>query len=210
MRTSDKTLVASLGFADKDKRDNRHDAACQYIAGSEMFDTIAAHWPLEQIAKPYRTTHVIPAGAVETGVRTIRCHQACAMIDEPIIKGEGQYKSFVGFIDVLIEGCRCVHEANIIEDDRPQPDRFYSDSFFIGCEVKIGEIPVGDILRQIKLYRSFSLASHWCLVLAWQPSAYDVQAFENENIAVIVLGNGFYKYYNERKLDDSPANIAYI
>lgn len=36
MHSHDRTLLSKLGFADPDKKDGRHDLACQYLAQDEI------------------------------------------------------------------------------------------------------------------------------------------------------------------------------
>ena len=43
MHTSDRTLLASLGFADPDKKDRRHTLACQYMAQPDVQARVLAH-----------------------------------------------------------------------------------------------------------------------------------------------------------------------
>ena len=43
MHSSDRTLLASLGFADADKKDKRHTLACQYLAQPEMMARVVNH-----------------------------------------------------------------------------------------------------------------------------------------------------------------------
>lgn len=43
MHSSDRTLLASLGFADPDKKDKRHTLACQYLAQAAVLSKVIQH-----------------------------------------------------------------------------------------------------------------------------------------------------------------------
>lgn len=73
--TKDKTLLASLSFGDKDKKDNRHDLAGQYLLQPEVALKIGKLEIDEEV--------VFTGGKLEI----------------PLTKGLNQYKTFIGFID---------------------------------------------------------------------------------------------------------------
>lgn len=75
--TKDKTLLASLSFGDKDKKDRRHDLACQYLTQPEVALKIA-----EVFGKGDE-----PWKFVESD------------LEIPLTKGQNQYKTFIGFLD---------------------------------------------------------------------------------------------------------------
>lgn len=84
MHSHDKTLLASLGFADSDKKDNRHDLACQYLIDEDR------------------------AMALSTLFRDETCKDGVdwsmigAQTEFHLSKGEGKYQSTIGFLDAVI------------------------------------------------------------------------------------------------------------
>lgn len=73
--TKDRTLLASLSFGDKDKKDRRHDLAGQYLIQPEVATKIVKLFTEEGF--------VYERGNLEI----------------PLTKGSAQYKTFIGFID---------------------------------------------------------------------------------------------------------------
>lgn len=68
MHSHDRTLLARLGFADPDKKDPRHDYACQYLAlpeNAERLVRMLAHDAAR--AKPAKLEHPIPSGYTTVG-----------------------------------------------------------------------------------------------------------------------------------------------
>lgn len=85
MHAKDRTLLAGLGFTDPDKKNPLHDLACQYLASEE------------------RSTKIL--GLTTAGVRD----RAAWVLDgtsleEHITKGEGQYRTTIGFADLIVRG----------------------------------------------------------------------------------------------------------
>ncbi|MEK7322598.1 MAG: hypothetical protein AABZ84_05920 [Pseudomonadota bacterium] len=112
-----------------------------------------------------------------------------------INKGIGQYQTTIGFVDVLVHACCTVteegskyHEASgRVEAHREH----YTDDGTVGVEVKIGEVGVGDILRQINLYRSYINLSAWVLAVAYPLTEATVTTLRNEHVLPIFIGVGF-------------------
>src|SRR3954452_17922824 len=88
MHTHTRTLLAQLGFADSDKQDPRHDLACRYLAQKDVLRKV-----LREAHKDARH------------VREVRVEQVIP--EAHIVKGEGQYRSTIGFADLLVRySCR--------------------------------------------------------------------------------------------------------
>jgi hypothetical protein len=79
MHAHDRTLLSQLGFADPDKRDRRHDLACQYLALP---------------ANRERIVREIMKGEVDPDYRP--------RFEVPLTKGYDQYKTVIGFVDLII------------------------------------------------------------------------------------------------------------
>lgn len=80
MRATERTLIASLGFADPDKKNALHYLACHYLIQKPIIEKLCA------------LAHIKNDENIRLG------------IERPIEKGTGNYKTIVGFLDVFIEG----------------------------------------------------------------------------------------------------------
>lgn len=70
----------------------------------------------------------------------------------------------------------------------------------IGIEVKIGQIPIGNAIRQIKLYASYcDEGMPWVLATRYAISKGDRDALKNENILHIRLAAGFDAYLESQR-----------
>lgn len=118
MHSSDRTLLASLGFADPDKKDRRHTLACQYLAQPEVMARVVesikgASMPVFAIGEadavriskaslPPEST--APADTVTSkgeGVGMYGIKLNAGVIEQPITKGRGY---LIGFWDVVSRG----------------------------------------------------------------------------------------------------------
>ena len=126
----DRTLLASLGFADPDKKDPLHDLACQYLAADGIREKVAAHvWgsdpprrPEEWANRPDDTWHIISEQEVH------------------VVKRGG---FTVGFLDVLIAR----YSAS-----KSEYGEYCVGSNMLVVEVKSNRVSVSDVLRQLSLY----------------------------------------------------------
>jgi len=89
MHSFDRTLLAKLGFADQDKKERRHDWACQYLAQPEVAARLAAFLGVPRTRD--RWVNGVPSWEFEY-VET----------ETHLTKGEDQYKTTIGFLDVVI------------------------------------------------------------------------------------------------------------
>lgn len=80
MHSHDRTQIAQYGFADPDKRNPRHDLACQYASKTEVSRRILAS---------------VFSGVIEKGT------QYDIKNEFPLTKGKDIYEVVVGFIDVM-------------------------------------------------------------------------------------------------------------
>ncbi len=101
------TLLSKMGFSDADKRMPAHDEACLSIASGPRA--------------------ILSLLGLKDEIDAVD-------LEFPLSKGSGQYKTTVGFIDVVI--------------------RSSSDSIVIEVKTRIDSI--GELLRQMNLYRSYS------------------------------------------------------
>jgi hypothetical protein len=186
MHSHDRTLLAKLGFADPDKGSDLHDLACQYLAQPEVavkvFNATNSKWwrifeirqfdvdmPQCSFSKEY--FWACQFKVANTSISNVRFKKA--EFEVHIAKGEGQYRSTIGFMDlrnqyevsIRFEGkrgvfltkdweCKSVAKS-WVEDPASQIATIHSE---VPIEVKISNTNAGDILRQIQLYREYVLA----------------------------------------------------
>lgn len=107
-----------------------------------------------------------------------------AACEVPISKGEGQYKTTIGFVDTLIDVIRDLGEPNAATS-------FPLDGWCIGVEVKIKRTSWAEVLRQIKLYKEYLDCDTWVLAAAYPMPEGDVKALKDNQVGVISLGKKF-------------------
>lgn len=171
MRTSDRTLIDRL-INDEDRRDSLHDLACQFIArtdAAEKLRVLAFGTPLykemDHHNDSYRGRHTFQRRAIG--------HE----IEMPIM---AKNNFVIGFADVMLKfACKHVFAGemrtakgweggNQLYEWVPCPANIESwratdgienrfdllDGEPILIEVKVRVPPIGDLLRQMKLYKS--------------------------------------------------------
>jgi len=129
----DQTLLQRMGFADPDRRSPAHDDACVQIA-----------------TEPER---FIRAVRERLGVREARCD-----LEVPLQKGEGKYASTVGFIDAMVMWTNASEQAPVPRYSSRRVGR-YDEKFWMATgmlvEVKTSIDGIGNLLRQMNLYREY-------------------------------------------------------
>lgn len=276
MHSHDRTLLAKLGFADPDKKDRRHDLACQYLAlpeNAERLARLALGWSDLEAVLPRATypfhREVCRWRCLESATRI----KVTPKLEVPLSKGDGQYKTTIGFLDVAVGASLWRTERGEFEEDaqettqmafaewmRRRPEGWHSTHFQdgrwcrveesnefasacnrsmtwdaaaevyrcphghelrpspesrpasrkvkvwrpgtipeeqvtrrdVGVEVKANPVGVGDILRQVALYREHAPTfAAWCIATTYAPSALDVQTMRDANIVHVRLGPKF-------------------
>jgi hypothetical protein len=187
----DRTLLAALGFADPDKQNPAHDFACQYLAQADIAARLAS--TLTSDKRKMRTGHYQIVCPCQTGIpRCIRAGLAsmtdfsfdryCSVptithtsLEHPITKGEGQYKTHIGFLDLAFhyvyeqKDCGQYFRHELVdyrgttypELPKRTPAEWVPHTIklkipgTILVEVKTGKTSIGAILRQIRLYNEY-------------------------------------------------------
>jgi len=231
MHSHDRTLLAKLGFADADKGDRRHDLACRYLATPEVARRLIA-----SIYPDTPTVVDLHDGLVEREGRKLFSiedgphHQ----LEAPVSKGEGQYKTTIGFVDLLLrfsvvevfagrrrwrfeQGCGPERWSAYMSETRikelPWSDwreesalREHRLPCLLGVEVKIRPVGVGEILRQVNLYREYQPTTTWVAATAFPMTAADVASLREQKVRHALLGRGFEEFV--RRTDAEPQGQA--
>jgi hypothetical protein len=195
MHSYDRTLIASLGFADPDKREPLHDLACQYLAEPG---------PSRKLWEAILAKHFTSKWSPDQKLARRNFHEFV------ITKGEGKYKTTIGFIDLKIEYSRVVEAA--------KPDgSTYEDCWQmanLAIEVKVHPVPIGDVVRQINLYKQFvndnlsEPLTGWLLATTYQLSEGDAALLRSQLIHWAHLGENFQRWIAERQAAAPAVGIA--
>jgi hypothetical protein len=179
MGAADRSLLAKLGFADPDKRSPLHDLACQYVAQPAIADSIGLT-------------------VTEAGIASDLKFEAskCAQFECPISKGEGQYKTTVGFVDVILPmGYAREHRW------RPVP---------VFVEVKIAPVGLGEILRQIRLYEEYTGGQFWLLLAGFELPDSLVRGLLDASVHPVQLGPNFRNWAAAQRAAPRATNVKVI
>lgn len=255
MHSHERTYLASLGFCDPDKKVKSgelltHDVACQYLAipdnslklarlvsGKEAVVAVAYdrdRYSRETIGSPEWASHLAInwwMGA-RRGNETTGYVMKDSSIEVHLSKGEGQYRTTIGFLDVVIryemvtefDGERECIDASLrqhlwslkTEEDRneyvksslkwaPLQNEKRIDRK-VCVEVKIAQVGTSDLIRQLNLYRQYFDADGWVAATAYDISKDDLEALQKEGIKHVRLGEKFNEYLNHRKATRSVSS----
>lgn len=136
------------------------------------------------------------------GMQTATIKSIAIRNEVPICKGEGKYKSTIGFCDVVLKVNR-VHSFNGSYEEMGhggkwvvKPYEDYEMNVDIVIEVKASNVSVFDALRQIRLYREY-MFGFWCLATTYQMNSSDLDALQRNGVHHIFLGDKFQKWADE-------------
>jgi hypothetical protein len=166
-------MLAALGFADKDKKNARHDWAIQFLMDPANFFAPGAVLMSKPVFHP----------------------------EWHLTKGEGQYQTTVGFIDLLVDVKLCIKKGEGTE--------IIAHCYFIN-EIKIEPVAAGDILRQMRLYgdyvkQRYDVRSRSIKVLSYvyadfEMHADDIKMLDTGGVVFRTLSKkGFDKYVENRE-----------
>ena len=221
MHAQNRTMLAKLGFADPDKQDPQHDLVCQYLSLPENVQKLAHLLELDRGDETY--THRYDGETLEeTGVRHRRVAGHGVTFERPISKGEDRYKTTIGFVDLLITFdlrtyCRERRERRRERMScswgpwKPRDNSEERRRVNVGVEVKVSRVQVGEVLRQLQLYRAFTDSStpyrapgwndisNWVVATTYALSAAEANAIRNERILHVRLGDGFRQFVSAQR-----------
>lgn len=211
MHSHDRTMLAKLGFADPDRQSSEHDQACLYL--SQPATTLKLAYMLLANARP-------DAHSAEVEVKN----------EFHLQKGEGQYATTVGFIDMVMRlkykskdrylVRRDGWESRFIKPEWKEGDVTFGGNIII--EVKTTPISIGDVLRQLVLYRDYfaqtrstngdlatsdSRLPQGLLVATWEITEAEEQLLEQRHFGFVHLGDGFREWQEQQKSRASLMSI---
>lgn len=206
MHAHERTMLSRLGFADPDRRESLHDLACGYLALPETVSRLVGLLGLNQPPSAVRD-RVYGKQCVATMSKAVASHEV--NLEWEIAKGYGEYRTTIGFADLMLrfyvekrysnvrvnrgdQSSRCGRFRR--PDWQSSEDYACGDTLNYGVEVKITRVPLGDLIRQIKLYRSYSGVDRWAAVTAYPLVASDIDCLRNEGIEHLRLGKAFDEY----------------
>ncbi len=207
MHSHERTLLAKLGFADPDRKSDLHDVACRYLATPMVREKLLGISGVLQFEhEPSSWSYGCEE---ERSVESAVLNKHNATLELEIGKGEGQYRTTIGFVDVLITA-EILHR-HVEVQRREKASRYNRDSEWgewkphgnyvtssRACcciEAKIGKTSVGDLLRQLNLYRRYLLSETIFIVATYyELTAAEIDALEAAGIRHVLLGKAFRNY----------------
>lgn len=189
MAATDNTLLQRLGFNDPDKKEPLHDVACRYLiqpkVAGRLIDTfyskprtgrVAAVCSLDRDSWDHKTELTTQLWRVASeGSLRMNFALSPGRLEAAISKGEGPYRTTVGFLDGHVPfrvdvTSDAVHQTvtkignktydgfkvrrTTEEPGKPLVETTGADLFL---EAKICPVSVGQILRQMNLYREYRM-----------------------------------------------------
>lgn len=191
MRSSDRSLITSLGFADPDKRERLHDLACQFLGEGSVAPRLLDDHRIEMPG------YTLQKENLEWIDRKYEVHFA---------RDTGRTLTTIGFLDLLIE-------YGIKHYSRDGTEQLAK--YLILVEVKIHPVPVGDILRQIGFYQEHmtvgDMTARWhrsVVATAFDLGPRDVAALYTKGIHHIRLRKQFREFCEERERETSGPSTS--
>lgn len=225
MHTHERTLARSLQL-DSDRNTPEHELAVRYLAKnagrllrtthktlceSGVFESgvYERHGTFQELRK-YDACFEFPHVQTDAGLERT-CHLRFTRTpavdvgteqEHILVKGEGQYRSFIGFLDLVINWCLDFAYSDVTlryDDDGEMCDLrgkelLAAASERIVIEVKTTPTPIGDLLRQFRLYKEYSghlKSGRWILATTYDPTATDVETLKEHRIEHLRISDAF-------------------
>lgn len=156
----DQTLLQRMGFSDPDRRTPAHDKACVAIATDP-----------ERFIRRVRQ---------RDAVTRINCH-----LEVPLQKGSGQYTTTIGFIDAVIEW-RGPCQIGTAFGSYETIDGVTWGSLSMLVEVKTTIDSIGNLLRQMNLYREYRKCDEYVVFSLNKEDARFSELLKQQGYALLV------------------------
>lgn len=201
MHSHNRTLIARLGFADPDKGDSRHDAACRYLATRAIHESVATEVVGEGIPAVVRPAFEVPfkknAGFIDLRLPYLKLYDH----DDPEVILGGQLARYRD-----MDRDHYAPAARVLEGGAIEWSSYVLR--WLNVEVKVSPVPIGNILRQINFYRSH-VGGPWLLATLFPLSHGDHEVLRGADISHALLGDAFHRWMAEeqvRELTAAPAS----
>lgn len=187
---SDRTYLASLGFSDPDKKLPLHDLGCRFLAQPEM---------LRGLFDKFNTRNL----DVGESAKLID-HFVGAHVEAPLTKGQNQYKTVIGYADVIAHFGSNVITYDISDVARSKGYQIVTNQQSWLMEVKITRETVGNIIRQLNTYRLYLHFPHTFVATIFDLSEDETAMLAGANIIHLKLGPKFEQFVEKQK--QTPAS----
>lgn len=207
--THEHTLLARLGFADPDRHDPLHDAICRYLTSPVGRRAVAT------VCGPQDSNYM------SNGSKRTRTHEITEIETEreyPVAKGKGANRYLIGFLDAIVSATYRREESTESASGEVETEvsRPIHKSYVI--EVKVRRESIGQILRQVNLYRDFINTNYntdyiWLIdyqfVLAtrYKPTDEELETLSSQNIVHLYVGKGFDRYMEEQATKNTMPKV---
>lgn len=216
MHAHERTLLARLGFVDPDRRDALHDLACRYLTTEPALRRLVACLGIER----HRTSDRFEC---ESGVEqkcdtTYMVASFATNLEREISKGFGRYRTTVGFIDIALR----IEIEELFTNVTRRRVRGYGKNEFswesvddftwrswceYGIEVKVTPTSIGDLIRQMNLYRAYSTIGKWIVATTYPITHADVECLQNEKLRHVYLGTHFQAFVADQPVSAAALNM---
>lgn len=207
MHSYKRTLWDSLRNKDKDRLSSRHDMVCQYVAWSDFGKKIILDQPSIKNMMEHRYHQLWEGERKRGGWVSPNDVEIEPSFEMPINKGV-RTKSVVGFMDVVLR----YKVVGKIEWDSPSDEVFNGEKVThehgkCAVEIKTAPVLVGDLLRQMKLYREFVHdMDFWVVVGDFDMDGADLVELESEEMLFYRLDTlAFEAWVAKVRSEMSPA-----
>jgi hypothetical protein len=181
-------------FFDNDRGDRRHDLACQYLAQPDQRRKLG-----QVLVSPILGSrgHASGGGGSNADWTLADEHYELVEIgagrfEVLITKGEDRFKCEMGYIDLILP----------FSFRKTRGGRTQTLEAEIVVEVKIAEVAISNIVRQVKRYREFYRGGGgknpkdnvWLCATAYPISKLDLHMLQSADIEYLLLGDSFEKW----------------
>lgn len=192
----EKTLLAKFGFQDPDRKNNRHELACQYLAHRQLDVIRAVAPPKNEIKIEYSD------GSRIFVFNTIECKPS---FEKWVFKGRDQYRQDIGRMDIFLDV-----KSKYLDISKDAKEAGTFDYSSVSVEVKITRVSVSDIIAQLNLYRDHfkhdkgvsEKAITWVVATEFSLNSIERESLLIANIKHIRLSHAFDEWARRAAVDD--------